>query len=112
MKYLKAYEVHSDKKKLLLRNQFVDYVSKFYTSNDLYGSIFNYKLTVKDIEKYVDFFIEKRGDSFEGDSFDREIFRDFLLFKLGYSGLDQLEYTSSVKGLLTDLEINANKYNI
>ena len=117
MKYIKTYESKESDE----IEDFIDYVMDFYGANwekspedydedPLFGK---HKITRELIEEYVYDYVNKRkriGVWGPGDSFDREIFRDLLRFKLGIAKLDQLEY--NIRPYITHFEKDADKYNL
>lgn len=116
MKHLKIFEGYLEDRQVE-KNKFVSYVLRFYGLNGTWGEFFDYKLTQKTVEKYVDNFIKKRGKDFDGDSLDRELYRDFLLVKLGISDINEVE--TNVKPYFTESELkdagilhNAIKFNL
>ena len=119
MKYIKTFEAKSFKKvnDIVNRNNFVDYIMKVYGSDGTWGEFFDRKLNQSTVEKYVDNFIKKRGKDFDGYSFDRELYRDFLFVKLGMYDINEVEL--NVKSFFTASELKdanalhkANKYNL
>jgi hypothetical protein len=85
----------------------------FYAEDNVFALYFHNKLTREIIKKYVDDFVSKRIELEMwggGDSFDREVFRDVLFFKLDIGNLDELEY--DIRPYLTEFEIDTNKYNL
>ena len=116
MKYLRLFEKYKDKERLgqhlwRERNFFVDYMMNYYNEEDgIMGQFLNREI----IEKYVDDFIKKRKElnQWDGDSFDRELFRDILLIKLGIQKIHETEYKNGILPYLTDLERDAIKYNL
>jgi len=113
MKHLKVFESFRSG----ISNDFVDYMIGFYGPNEIWGNFFNDNLTRDIVEKYVDSFIKKRGHDFEGDSFDREMYRDILLVRMGISDINEVEL--NVKSFFTESELKkaellyqANKYNL
>lgn len=112
MKHIKIFENFSISK----RDEFVDYIFGFYGPNEVWGDFFNYQLTKDIVEKYVDKFIKKEVN-FDGDSFDRELYRDFLLVKLGFSDINEVEL--NVRSFFSESELKeaellhrAFKYNL
>jgi hypothetical protein len=107
MKYLKFFESWLDQQK----QDFISYFLNFYDDDDLFEG----KLSKELIDKYLDFFIKRRMKLFNwgnGDSFDREVFRDFLLVKLGLRSLNEVEYKNQVRDYLSDFEISVTDYNL
>ena len=107
MKYIKTFEDKQEKE------IFINYMLNNYGEDGVWSETFNPPLTIDIIEKYIDKFIKKRkllGLWGFGDSFDRENFRDYLLFKLGQKKLSELEY--NIRHYLTELEIETDKYNL
>ncbi len=101
------YDVFSEEK-------FLKYFYNFYNGN-YFIDVFGVKLTKNIIKKYLPEFIKKRLELNMwggGDSFDREVFRDYLLYKLNILPLNQLEFTELVKKHLSDVELDAIKYNL
>jgi len=111
MKYIKTYESSIGPSREN-KEEFTNYIMSYYGKNKMFGAIFKNKLTKSEVNKNINSFIKKRGSLFDGDSLDREFFRDYLLFKLGYFNLNELEYGNYVKTLLTDEEINVINYNL
>lgn len=109
MKYIKLFELSSGR--VLSKRNFGAYMLSFYGKDGLFDT-FPEPLTTKTINKYLDKFIEKRKleGKWCGDTIDREIFRDYLLFKLKVKNIDKLE--NDITPYLSDLEININKYNL
>lgn len=112
MKHLKAFE-----KILSERDMFVRYILSFYGPNGTWSEFFDHKLTQKTVEDNVDKFIKKRGKDFDGNSFDRELYRDILLVKTGILGVDSTE--TNVRPYFTKSELKkaellhkSNKYNL
>jgi len=111
MKNIKSFEGYSiSKKDISRKDQFVDYFLGFYGSDGIYGNFFDNKLTSETVNKYIDEFIKNIKGDFDGDSFDRELFRDVLLVKLGICNARQVEY--NIDSLLTELEVDTAKYNL
>ena len=108
MKYLKYFENNIDDKD---SSNFINYMEEFYSKPFGLHPIF----TSKQIIDNINYYINKRkefGDWGNGDSFDREIFRDYLLVKLNIKKLNEIEYYEMVKKLITPLELDQNKYNL
>jgi len=109
---------HLDGFESVIRKNFINYMLEFYGPYGIRSDIFDGKLTKDIIERYVDDFIEKRIVSKvwdNGDSFDRELFRDVLLIKLDICY--NTEY--DVKNYLTKKEVeelpmkkDTEKYNL
>lgn len=113
MKHLKIFENFN----LSERDAFVDYIMSFYGPDGTWSEFFDHKLTKDIVEKYVDKFINKRETDFDGDSFDRELFRDFLLVKLGISDINEVEL--NISSFFSEAELKeaellhrAFKYNL
>jgi hypothetical protein len=114
MRYIKKYEkISSELEELEEREDFVDYMMTFYGPDGIID-FFKGKLTRNVVEKYVDDFIKKRKElrKWEGDTLDREYFRDVLFVKLGMYKLGEIEYRNEIRPYLTDLEIDVNNYNL
>lgn len=65
------------------KKEFIDYCAVFYTKGGVWSEFFNNNLTKKDITYHMNDFLKNR-ENFEGDSFDREAFRDYLLDKINH----------------------------
>lgn len=63
--------------------EFKAYVWSFYGPKGHYGEFFDYKLTKKEIDSALVLMLSHPKFNFEGDSFDREILRDILLYARG-----------------------------
>jgi hypothetical protein len=115
MRYLKTFENNdydADQDQQRVIDTFIEYMMSVYGKNGYFNLYFN-KLTKKDVKKYVYDYVKKSISLHEwgfGDTFDREKFRDLLLFKLGLKKLDELEY--DIKKYLNDFEIDVNNYNL
>ena len=79
MKYLKTYE-----KMERLLDLFIETIFNFYGKDSgIYCDYFDNELTQNTIKKHLpDFYKKYTKENFEGDSFDREIFRDYLSYTL------------------------------
>ena len=111
--FSKARSTSPEEKEVFMM-YFFNYYSQDY---GFFGNTFpkNIKIDRELILKYVDFFIRRRKELRmwgRGDTFDREVFRDFLLVKLGIRKLDEVEYSNQVVDYLTDLERDIYKYNL
>ena len=110
MKYIHTFENKINKQDDKEREYFLKYMIDYYGPDGIF-KIF----TKQQIEKYIDIFMKKRkeldqwGDA---DSFDREVFRDYLFFKYDMANFNDLEYYHQLRNYFTEEEINANKYNL
>jgi len=107
MKYLKTYE---GMERLL--DLFTETIYNFYGSNyGIYCDYFDNELTHNTIKEHLHNFYKKytKENDFDGDSFDREIFRDYLFVKLGYVPLENIDYQKLIKKLLTKEELEESE---
>ncbi len=108
MKYLKYFE------KSIVNNELKDffaYVEQYYSKPYGFHPLFTIKQMSENIEEYINK-RKKLDDWGNGDSFDREVFRDYLFVKLGIKQLNDVEYSYQIKKLLTPIEIDQFKYNL
>ena len=107
MKYIKKFETIDNNE----RKYFLKYMNDYYGINDGIMPIF----TKDEIENYIDDYMNKRdklGTWGGADSFDREVYRDYLLFKYKHINLGNLEHGNQLRDYFTEEEINASKYNL
>jgi hypothetical protein len=114
----RAIMKHLDGFENKIRKDFINYMLEFYGSNGIRSDVFDGKLTKDIIEKYVDDFIEKRKKLIvwsNGDSFDREFFRDVLLIKLDIcynTEYDVREYLTKKEIEELPIKKDTEKYNL
>ena len=102
----------------VMRDNFINYVLDFYGPEGAWDEFFDGKLTKDVILKYIDKFIRTRTRLSmwgRGDSFDREMFRDVLLIKLGITYdtvLDVSQYITAEERRKVELVKNKNQYNL
>ena len=76
---------------------FADYVGDFYAADrGIYKRFFNDELSQQTINSFMPDFIRFRGESFCGDTIDREILRDIMLVSLGYQNQKDVECDGGV----------------
>jgi hypothetical protein len=77
-----------------LIKEFKDYVWNFYGKDvGLYKDMFENTLTMNQLDEGVSILLKNSEFELEGDTFDREILRDIMLFK--FMGVKDLEYDVS-----------------
>lgn len=67
---------------------FIEYVWSFYAPNDLYGRFFDNNPTKEEIIKAIEIRKTNKKLEFDGDSIDREIVRDIMLYNRGARDLE------------------------
>jgi len=118
MKYFKSFEDYSNysSNKLKFPDKnfqmafMEDMMDVYMNPESFYKFYFKGGLTREMMLEYIDLFIKVRGGNFLGDLFDREIFRDLLLFKFFNVPLSDID--SNIEPFLTDFEVDTNKYNL
>ena len=65
------------------KKDFINYFFGFYGSGGLYNSFFPKGITKKDIAGALEIRLKNKKVGFVGDSFDRELVRDIMLYQRG-----------------------------
>jgi len=78
---------------------FENYCFQFYGPNKIYGEVFNHSLSKDELRAAIKRRLNNQAIEFVGDSMDREIVRDIILFTrvLKYTKHDITQYFPTIK---------------